>query len=110
MLHHPVINVSFFILSLYFFILGNESLKELEAKKKNLQGNNDNKEFYSYPIKAKPYEAVNSIIPRMSHLTETKNFLDTLVQNYQKFFVNPYGKSTYSTNVHMEIRTINDSA
>ena len=109
--HHKNANtiVSFFIIpSLKSFdaILGNDSLKKLGAvidvRNKTMTLRNK----LIVPIIEKYFQAVNTIIPRMEHLTNNqKKELIHLVKKYANLFADPNYTLTYTTNVRAEIRT-----
>ena len=73
--NHPECNVKFFLLpNLRSFdaILGNDSLKDLEAVIDVARKVMTIKGAKQIPIKEKRYEAVNIIIPRTEHLDDTQ--------------------------------------
>jgi len=111
--NHPEINVKFFLLpTLKSFdaILGNDSLKELNAEIKVSKKIMTIKNKIQVPIKEKKFEAVNAIVPRTGHLNKTQtDRLKELLHRYPNLFAEPNQKLTYTTNVKAEIRTSSDS-
>lgn len=109
----PDVKVKFFLLpTLKSFdaILGNDSLKELGAEIKISKNIMILKNGIKIPIKEKTFEAVNTIIPRTSHLSDTqKAKLSELLKSFPDLFADPNQKLTYTTNVKATIRTSSDT-
>ena len=118
--HHIFLNLfgvsdklKFFILpSLKSFhgILGNDSLKQLEAIIYTSDDYMLIKNGKRVPIKQQISKSVNSLEAKTEHLTENqREKLYTLCKQYPTLFAEPNEKLTYTTTVKAEIRTTNNS-
>lgn len=90
-------------------IIGNDTLKQLNAvidvKNDLLIVNGD----YRVKIKQLPTQAVNNIKVRTEHMTEKqKELMDSIIKKHAELFAEPDEKLTYTTQVEGEIRTSSD--
>ena len=118
--HHIFLNLfgvneklKFFILpSLKSFhgILGNDSLKQLNAIIYTSEDYMLIKNSKRVPIKQQISKSVNNLEAKTEHLTkDQKEKLQTLCKQYSTLFAEPNEKLTYTTTVKAEIRTTNNS-
>lgn len=105
-------NLKFFLLpnlKSFHGILGNDSLKQLNAiifTSKNFMLINNT---IRIPIKQQLSQAVNSIDIKTDHLTNSQaHKLQLLCQKFQSLFQEPDEKLTFTTTVKAEIRTTTD--
>lgn len=115
--HHVILNLfgsantklKFFILPAlrsFHGILGNDSLKDLEAVIHTADNFMVIKGNIRIPIKQHISQSVNSINLRISHLTQQQTEkVIALLKKYPKLFGDPDEKLTYTTKIKGEIRT-----
>lgn len=105
-------NLKFFILPTlksFHGIIGNDSLKRLNAIIYTAESYMTLLNAIKVPIKQHLSQSVNSINVRTAHLTETQTSkLYNVLRAYPSLFSEPDEKLTYSTVIKGEIRTINN--
>lgn len=119
--HHAMINLfgphtpalQFFILPYlksFHGIIGNDSLKELDAIIHTAKNYMIIKRSLRIPIKQQESQSVNNINIRMGHLSNSqKRKLINVIRKFPTLFSEPDESLTYTTTVEGEIRTKDDS-
>lgn len=105
--------IKFFLLptlKTFHGILGNDTLKQLNAVinvKNDILTLNGN---YNIRVKQLVTQSVNNIKLRMEHMSNSqKNLINSLTQKHSNLFADPDERLTYTTRVIVEIRTSSDA-